>query len=466
MASADPTAMEHIQSHGAEGVPISTLTTVSRDPDLEKLLPRDRGRAAWSVLAAVSCILMISWGFGGASGVFREYYFNHHPPLVGNELVASIGVMIAGTLQITSPFLLHYLSGRSHQRKLMMWVGMIVLVTAAIGAAFSRTPLQVIMTQGLLYGIGSGLLFAPSVSFIDEWFIERRGFANGLFFGSNSIAAAGLSPVFSVLLKRFGPRIVLITWAILAATVVSTAILFVHPRQTKYDDEKAAVSLRQLKKPVFWLFAFSMILQGFANFLPPGYLPSYATDLGIPSAQGALLITYMSLSGVIGQSLLGLLTDKSGAMLPLFLSTLVSTFAIVVVWGFGHVYWTMVVFSILFGAFSFSFVVLRSHMAAIVVGNLDHPNDELIVSSALLAIRGGAAVVSGYIGVAVVSSNEHLGVQDTYGAGKWRSLIITLGVLMFCATISAVGFLNKDSRLIGPKEDDAEEGIGGIEEKS
>lgn len=36
------------------------------------------------------------------------------------------------------------------------------------------------MTQGLLYGVGSGLLFAPSVSFIDEWFIERRGFANGL----------------------------------------------------------------------------------------------------------------------------------------------------------------------------------------------------------------------------------------------------------------------------------------------
>lgn len=32
-------------------------------------------------------------GFGSASGVFREYYFKH-PPLEGNQLVASIGVLI------------------------------------------------------------------------------------------------------------------------------------------------------------------------------------------------------------------------------------------------------------------------------------------------------------------------------------------------------------------------------------
>jgi len=40
------------------------------------------------------------------------------------------------------------------------------------------------MTQGVLYGIGSGFLFAPCVSFIDEWFLVRRGFANGLLYYS------------------------------------------------------------------------------------------------------------------------------------------------------------------------------------------------------------------------------------------------------------------------------------------
>ncbi|KAK1972399.1 MFS general substrate transporter [Colletotrichum sublineola] len=434
----------------------SVLALTPENSVPEDLPPRDSGIAAWSLLASLSFILMITWGFGSASGVFREYYFKH-PPMAGNQLVASIGVMIVGILQIMSPLLLRFLGRRPHQRKTMMWAGMALVAASSIGAAFSKTPLQVIMTQGLLYGIGSGLLFAPSMSFIDEWFLERRGLANGLFFGSNNIAAAGFSPVFSLVLERWGPRTVLTAWAILAASVISLCILFVRPRLTKYDETTAEVSWGSFKKPLFWLFALSMTLQGLANFLPAAYLPSYATDVGVPTTQGALLITYLSLSGMIGQSLLGALTDAVGALIPLLLSTLVSTFAIVVLWGLGQAYWTMVLLSILFGAFSFSFVVLRSHMAAAVVGDQDHPNDELVVSGALLSIRGLAAVASGYIGAAVVASGENLGVQPGFGAGKWRPLIITLGVLMFGATVGALGFLKKERRMIKvAKKDDRE----------
>ena len=41
------------------------------------------------------------------------------------------------------------------------------------------------MTQGALHGIGSGLLFAPSVSLLEEWFDKRRSFAYGILFVSS-----------------------------------------------------------------------------------------------------------------------------------------------------------------------------------------------------------------------------------------------------------------------------------------
>jgi MFS family permease len=80
----------------------------------------------------------------------------------------------------------------------MMWTGMVLVVASSLGAAFSTTvsttlmsqtkwlglqftkALQVIMTQGLMYGFSSGLLFAPCISFVDEWFLQRRGLANGI----------------------------------------------------------------------------------------------------------------------------------------------------------------------------------------------------------------------------------------------------------------------------------------------
>lgn len=74
---------------------------------------------------------------------------------------------------------------------------MVLVVAASLGAAFSTTvsrvpaafsadelrlvqPSQVILTQGAMYGIGSGLLAAPSMAYIDDWFLERRGLANGI----------------------------------------------------------------------------------------------------------------------------------------------------------------------------------------------------------------------------------------------------------------------------------------------
>lgn len=127
----------------------------------------------------------------------------------------------------------------------------------------------------------------------------------------------------------------------------------------------------------------------------------------------------------------------------MLLSTLVSSFAVLVVWGLGRSYWAMVIVSFLFGAFAFSFVVLRSHMAAIVVNDSERPAEELLVSGILLFTRGVVGVVSGYIAAAVLQSSEDLGVQPGYGAGKWRPFIILLGTTMTAATLGMFGLLRK-----------------------
>lgn len=123
----------------------------------------------------------------------------------------------------------------------------------------------------------------------------------------------------------------------------------------------------------------------------------------------------------------------------MLLSTLVSSLAVLVVWGLGKAYWTMVIVSLLFGAFAFSFMVLRSHMAAIVVNDSRRPAEELLVSGVLLFTRGVVGVISGYIAAAVLNSSESTNIDSGYGAGKWRTLIILLGTTMTAATFGAIG---------------------------
>ncbi|KAL4406138.1 Mch2p [Colletotrichum abscissum] len=442
-----PLPNEKSVSTGPVLVPDSASLSEEQHDGNENLPPRDSGRAAWTSLIAISVIAMATWGFGATQGVFREYYFKT-PPLQGNQLVASTGLLVVGLLQTLPPFLLKIITAYPHYRRYMMWSGMVLVVASSIGAAFSTTAVQVIMTQGLMYGFSSGLLFAPCLSFVDEWFLKRRGLANGIFFGAPNIAAAGLSPIFSVLLKRFGPRTTLIGWAVFTAVIISLGIIFVRPRCTSKSEMEAAArqsssTTRVFRKPVFWLFVLSMTLQSLANNLPANYLPSYATDLGVSPEKGALLVTFLSLFGIIGQISLGALTDAIGPLIPMLLSTLVSSFAVFVVWGLGIYYWNMVITSILFGAFAFSFMVLRSHMAAIAVDDPERPAEELFVSGILLFTRGVIGVASGYIAAAVLQNSESIGLQPGYGAGKWRSFIILLGTTMTAATLGAFGLLNK-----------------------
>jgi hypothetical protein len=122
---------------------------------------------------------------------------------------------------------------------------------------------------------------------------------------------------------------------------------------------------------------------------------------------------------------------------------LVSAFSVLVIWGIGREYWSMIIFVILFGAFSFSFIVLRSHFAAAIVGDKTRSNEVTLVSGALMSIRGVACIISGFIGDAAASGDASKGVQSGYGAGLWQAVILTVGCLMLGATVSAFGFIRK-----------------------
>ncbi|KAJ4993377.1 Mch2p [Stagonosporopsis vannaccii] len=444
----------HLSEKNTPSAEVSTLPEVTfphervNHNDEEGLPPRDRSRAAWTCLTAISAIPMATWSFGATQDVFCEYYFNQ-PPFRGNQLVASIGLLVVGVLQVLSS-LMPLIGNYPHYRPHMMWTGMVLVVASFLGAAFSSTALQVIMTQGMMYGLSSGLLFAPCISFVDEWFSQRLGLANGIFFGSANIASAASSPIFARLLNQYGPSTTLIGWTLFIAIKITLGILCIRsrlPRDTHIDFEvhEQKLTLKPFKSPYFLLYVSAMAVQRLANNLPANYLPSYATDLGVDTTKAALLVTYLSMSGIIGQVSLGAPTDTIGPLVPMLLSTLVSSFTIIVGWGLGKVYWTMVIVSILFGAFAFSFMVLRSHMAAIVVNDSSCPAEELLVSVVLLFTRAVVGVVSGYIAAAVLQSSEARKVDFSYGAGKWRALIFLLGTTMTAATVGAIGLRRKKS---------------------
>jgi len=62
----------------------------------------------------------------------------------------------------------------------MIYLGCIIDCFALIAASFATQAWHIILTQGLLYGLGFLLLYYPLLSLLNEWFVDNRGLAYGL----------------------------------------------------------------------------------------------------------------------------------------------------------------------------------------------------------------------------------------------------------------------------------------------
>lgn len=84
-------------------------------------------------------------------------------------------------------------------------------------------------------------------------------------------------------------------------------------------------------------------------------------------------------------------------------------------------------------------------------------SQDLLVSSILLLVRGITTIASGFAGKAVVEMGDGIGMQPGYGAGKWKPLVIYIGVMIGTASLGGLALVDFRSHTSGKqvKREDA-----------
>lgn len=108
-------------------------------------------------------------------------------------------------------------------------LGAVISVLALLASSFAKTvshllhsgltlanpnplnhqPWQLLCTQGLAYSFGGSIVYYPTFSFLSEWFITRRGFANGVCFAGTAAGGLVYPFVLEALLSRYGAEVTL-----------------------------------------------------------------------------------------------------------------------------------------------------------------------------------------------------------------------------------------------------------------
>ncbi|KAG9006361.1 hypothetical protein FRB94_000825 [Tulasnella sp. JGI-2019a] len=438
----DP-SVEQLGSPSTSGSSNWRRTFPTEDSDVPitavALPPVDSGFHAYAYLASAFTFELLVWSLPFSYGVFLNYYttvlFKHGDSQL--HLLPLVGTLSSGIIYIASllvlPLVLRY---PAHKRNVSI-VGLLVCMVGLVGAGFATRPIHLVLTQGIIYSIGATLLFFPILTCLPEWFSVKRGLANGILFSGTGLGGVIVPFLVEDLLNRHGHRKAFIIIACMFAGLACPSFLFAKPRlpptQARASND---LDLSFMKNQAFWLFIIANIIQAFANFLPGIYLPSFANDLKLSTTSGTLALSLMNAFSVPGLILIGGMSDRFDLRLSIFMSTIGSALAILVVWGFATRLAPLLVFACLYGFFSGGFSVLWPKFIGVI--SKDDPHLYSTLMSLFISSRGLGNVLSGPLSTALL---EHSPMYDVakfgYGLKGYGPLILFSGCGMLFSTIAA-----------------------------
>ncbi|KZF26725.1 MFS general substrate transporter [Xylona heveae TC161] len=389
----------------------------------QELKPVDRGRDAWIVLIATFVIEALFWGFPMCFGIFQNYYSDLPEFKNDRANIPIIGTLAQGLYSVGAPFSAALTKRFPKHQRQQIWAGWPLCIIGLLAASFVNSVNGLIVTQGVLYGIGFVTLSYPTISMVNEWWVARKGMAFGLISAASGATGAAMPFILESLLAKYGHRITLRASAV--AMFILTAPLLPLFRGRLPPSETATLARIDwafFKRPLFWVYACSIFVQGLGFYFPVVFLPSYATSVGMPTIKGALLSALMSIAQVLGQFFFGFLSDKNLSVSFLAIACcIVAAAASFGLWGPAKSMPLLVVFSLIYGFFGFAFGTMRVAMGLAVTKD---PSNVFATFPIFVFLQGIGNILVGPISAALVSGKASPG---RFGAGLYESTIIFTG---------------------------------------
>jgi MFS family permease len=214
--------------------------------------------------------------------------------------------------------------GRLADRLGMRPIAIFGAAMTALGLAVSAVgqTWALVLGSALFIGLlGNSAHFPPLVTYVSRWFDRRRGTAVALISSGQYIAGVVWPTVFERTMNQFGWQATMLGFAVVvAATIVPLALLLRPPpaparvEATGAQLHRRTEALRLPPNLVQALLCAASFLCCVPMAMPAGHLVALCSDLGIPAASGAAMLSVLLGCAFVSRMFWGWLTDRIGGL--------------------------------------------------------------------------------------------------------------------------------------------------------
>lgn len=241
-----------------------------------------------------------------------------------------------------------------------LWVAAIVSCASMLLASWATKVWQLILLQGVLGGVTGAVLYAPVLLWMNQWFVERRGFASGIVFAGTGVGGFCFPFFIGALLDKLGFPWMCRVWALFTAVAFGGSLLVLKPRlpvvrPTRGESRGRWIPLDMsfVYNPLVLIMCATTFISSLSFFPISLYLPNFVESL--PSATSLSSNTVLALfnaASVLGSTVIGYLSDRYSYAAIVGAIGVGSSITAFLSFGFAHTLGQTFLFAVLYGTFS------------------------------------------------------------------------------------------------------------------
>ncbi|KAI1271961.1 major facilitator superfamily domain-containing protein [Xylaria sp. FL0933] len=327
------------------------------------------GGYGWVVVTAVAFLNAHSWGINSSFAVFLAYYIKSNTFQSSDIGYAFIGGLSLSLAFVVSPLATFLAGWDKFGTRLTIFTGVIFETIAFVGSSFATELWHIILTQGVSFGIGLGLMFVSSAPVPAQWFHKKRSLANGWTAAGSGFGGLTYSLATNAMIERIGLAWTFRTLAIICFVVNGIASFFIRDRNHAVGSVHVAFNWKLFRRPSFIMFQLWMIFSLIGYIILVFSIVAYCQAVGLTAAQASLVGALFNLAQGLGRPAVGLSSDSVGRLNIANLCTLWCGLLCLFVWMFGaRTFAGCIVFALLSGSVAGTMWATVTPICAEVVG--------------------------------------------------------------------------------------------------
>ncbi|KAJ1661609.1 hypothetical protein GGF38_003540, partial [Coemansia sp. RSA 25] len=238
--------------------------------------------------------------------------------------------------------------------RLVSLTGTVICSVALLLASFTNALWQLVLTQGIMFGIGAACIFSPSVSLPAQWHEKRRPLATGIAVAGSGAGGMIFTAATQEMMDSIGYKWTLRALALILLCVSGAAGMFYKRRVAV---PRGGVNLAAIARdPRLIAVGLAGFMVNVSYFVPWFYLPTAALKLGQTKQAANNLVLYMNAGSTVGRILAAYVAMLLGPINSIAIAYVICSVLVLVVMLAVKSMAGYIVLAVIYGGLSASFI--------------------------------------------------------------------------------------------------------------